>query len=94
MPYIKSTDREPFESAIQSLLSSLGETPQFEGKFNYIISRLIDGLCEKNRGYAQINRVVGVLECAKMEFYRRVAAGYEDVAKQNNGDVYTWQDTP
>jgi len=31
---------------------------------------------------------VGVLECAKMELYRRVAAPYEDKKKEENGDVY------
>lgn len=95
MPYIKSTDREPFEPGIQSLLNALGESPQFEGKLNYIISRLIDGLCDKNRGYAQINRIVGVLDCTKMEFYRRIAVRYEDQVRDTNGEVYTdWQETP
>jgi hypothetical protein len=89
MPYIKPSDREPFDTGIQSLLTALGESPHFEGNLNYIISKIIDGLCDKNRGYAQINRIVGVLECAKMEFYRRIATGYEDEKCDVNGDVYT-----
>ncbi len=32
--------------------------------------------------------VLGALECAKMEFYRRVAAPYEREAMAKNGDVY------
>jgi hypothetical protein len=31
---------------------------------------------------------MGALEGAKMEMYRRVAAGYEDKAILRNGDVY------
>jgi hypothetical protein len=37
--------------------------------------------------YFNLNRAVGVLECCKLEFYRRVAAPYEDTKIQQNGDV-------
>ena len=30
---------------------------------------------------------MGVLECCKLEFYRRVAAPYEDIKIEENGDV-------
>jgi hypothetical protein len=39
-------------------------------------------------GYAEINEVVGVLECCKLELYRRLAAPYEDTKIKENGDVY------
>lgn len=85
----------PFDQGINTLLQQLGDSPHFEGKLNYIISKLLDGLCDKNRGYAHINRVVGVLECVKLEFYRRIAASYEDQKIIENTDVYTdWQETP
>jgi len=32
---------------------------------------------------------VGVLECAKLELYRRIAAPYEDEKIVETGDVYT-----
>ena len=32
--------------------------------------------------------LIGVLECAKLELYRRVAAPYEDDKIDENGDVY------
>jgi hypothetical protein len=38
--------------------------------------------------YETLNAVIGVLECAKLEFYRRVAAPYEDTKIQQNGEVY------
>jgi len=38
--------------------------------------------------YANINEVIGVLECAKLELYRRIAVPYEDVKKEQSGDVY------
>jgi len=36
-----------------------------------------------------INAIIGALECAKLELYRRVAAPYEDDKIAENGDVYT-----
>jgi hypothetical protein len=38
--------------------------------------------------YQNINELIGVLECAKLELYRRVASPYEDEKIQSNGDVY------
>jgi len=57
------------------------------GELNYAITIL----CLKYAGqfnYAKINEVIGVLECAKLEFYRRLAAPYEDTKIKENGDVY------
>ena len=39
--------------------------------------------------YSVINEAVGAIESAKMEFYRRVAAPYEDKKAIANGEVYT-----
>lgn len=88
MPYIKSEHRQQFDHNIQELVTMLNNTQTFEGNLNYVISKIVDGLCATHQGYAHINRVVGVLECAKLEFYRRVAASYEDVKIQENGEVY------
>ena len=38
--------------------------------------------------YSKINALIGVLECAKLELYRRVAAPYENDKIDENGDVY------
>ena len=54
-----------------------------------MISSLIDEyLHEYGKNYTNINEVIGVLECAKLELYRRVAAPYEDEKIEQNGDVY------
>jgi len=57
------------------------------GEINYIITRLCDAMLEDVR-YSKINSLIGVLECAKLELYRRVAAPYEDDKIESNGDVY------
>jgi len=82
MPYIKPEDR----SAILVDEKNI-KTP---GDLNYFISTLVNWyINEKGKNYSTLNEVVGVLECAKLELYRRVAAPYEDTKIQENGDVYT-----
>ena len=60
------------------------------GRLNYVISSMIGAILKNDRllSYARINELIGVLECAKMELYRRVAAPYEDDKSRLNGDVY------
>ena len=87
MPYIKQEQREQLDSYIDSLLNNLPDE-QFAGNFNYIITRLADGLLQRQKNYARINEIIGTLECAKLELYRRVAGPYEDTKITENGDVY------
>ena len=57
---------------------------------NYLISAIIDQtLTRQGVRYQNLNAIIGALECAKLELYRRVAAPYEDVKITENGDVYT-----
>ncbi|SHJ63654.1 hypothetical protein SAMN02745181_2232 [Rubritalea squalenifaciens DSM 18772] len=81
MPYI-DTDRRPAIDA--------GDAPQNAGELNYAISKLVDAYLIQKGGlrYTHINEVVGVLECAKLEVYRRLAAPYEDSKIAESGDVY------
>lgn len=59
------------------------------GELNFVITRLAQDFIQKQgRDYNSINAVVGVLEAAKLEFYRRLAAPYEDEKIAHNGDVY------
>jgi hypothetical protein len=41
----------------------------------------------KRVSYTNINAVIGVLECVKLELYRRLAASYEDKKVVENGDI-------
>jgi len=81
MPYIKKEDRERLDN-----LESIPETP---GELNYVITMCINRyIGEHGLRYDIINDVVGALESAKLEFYRRIAAPYEDIKIIENGDVY------
>ncbi|SUZ60717.1 uncharacterized protein METZ01_LOCUS13571, partial [marine metagenome] len=80
VPYIVENAREQLDD---------GGLPNSAGELNYVISSIIDEyLSEYGKNYTNINEVIGVLECAKLELYRRVAAPYEDEKIDQNGDVY------
>lgn len=79
MPYVDKETRSEL----------LTRTPETPGELNYCITTLILAyLAGRPVGYDTINSVVGVLECAKLELYRRLAAPYEDAKIAANGDVY------
>lgn len=65
------------------------ETFSTPGDLNYHITRLLCRyVTEQGLSYRTLNDVVGALECAKQEFYRRVVIPYEDHKIIENGDVY------
>lgn len=83
MPYLKQEDRDRLDS---------GGTPQNGGELNYEITKILAKYIEEHElKYSNINDVMGAIEGAKLEFYRRVAGPYEDTKVLTNGDVYpTW----
>lgn len=87
MPYIKPEDRRPLDPLIKQLAEALPEQ-NFAGNLNYVISKLSARLLDEQLSYARLNEIIGALECAKLELYRRVAAPYEDGKIESNGDVY------
>ena len=85
MPYIKEVDKEKFEDALKSIIDNI-VTP---GEFNYVISMICKELLViEGESYSNYNDLIGILECAKLELYRRMVAPYEDKKIIENGDVY------
>lgn len=86
MPYIKQDRRIEFRRVGES-----GHNPETTtaGELNYEITlKLLKHLRVNGTSYQTINDIVGALEGAKLEFYRRVAVPYEDLKIKENGDVY------
>lgn len=83
MPYVKQEDRAELNS---------GRYPTTPGELNYSITKLVREylgyMFHQPPNYAAYNEVIGVLDSAKLEFYRRVVSPYEDEKKSENGDVY------
>ena len=82
MPHIKKLKRYNFIEPIKELNKCIDDV----GELNYVITRLCDEFTD--RKYRSYNDVIGVLECVKLEMYRRVVAPYEDEKREINGDVY------
>jgi hypothetical protein len=79
MPYIKQDDREALDNCIEQFrLMTVGE-------LNYTITNIL--MRQHPQTYADFNALIGVLECAKLELYRRACAPYEDKKILENGDV-------
>jgi hypothetical protein len=86
MPYIDAT-RRIYVNPLGGMNDQ--DPPQNAGELNYCITVLLTQyITVHGLRYQYINDVLGALEGAKQEFYRRVAALYEDKKIQENGDVY------
>lgn len=84
MPYISSVIREEMDGFL-----NLGAKPIEIGVVNYLITKIINHqIKHQHESYKTYNELIGVLECAKLELYRRVVSEYENKKASENGDVY------
>lgn len=93
MPYIPEYLRKDLNLTL--LAEAEEEKAHNAGQLNYQITMLCKGYIDRRHGaskkspsYWLLNEVIGVLECAKQEMYRRVVAKVEDEKIEENGDVY------
>lgn len=79
VPYIKDEDKRDL----------LGRVARKPGELNFLVTEIIaDYWYFGDKNYQAINDILGALEGAKLEFYRRIAGPYEDKKIQENGDIY------
>ena len=77
MPYIEQARRKEMKE-----MSNPGD-------LNYLITKLLLAyLKTKGESYQTYNDIIGALEGAKLEIYRRKIAQYENTKIDTNGDVY------
>ena len=88
MPYISQEARSRIKPHIEEFWKECSIIE--EGEMNYIITQLLEHYREGKGKYSFFNKIIGLLECIKLEYYRRVVAEYEDTKRQDNGDVYHW----
>ena len=87
MPYVNKESR--FSPLAEEIFNDLMSGVHSEGDLNYFITNmLIHYAKKKGVSYATFNSIIGALECAKLEFYRRAIAPYEEMKIKENGDVY------
>lgn len=99
MPYIKKDERLVYDDAISNIIKKIKTQVDINsesilpGHLNYIITRLLSDVHFKvndkkiNRNYSDYNSIIGMLECCKLEFYRKQVAPYEEKKIWDNGDV-------
>ena len=82
MPYINKKDRNKF-IGIDTFI------PDTVGELNYLFSMLcLNYLKKKGEKYQTYNDIIGALECAKLEIYRKKISKYENKKIKNNGDIF------
>ncbi|NBP04295.1 MAG: hypothetical protein EBU90_30245 [Proteobacteria bacterium] len=82
MPYIQPYNRPPFDDVISQLPPIM-----VAGNLNYIITKITQRFIEeRGENYEAYNSAIGALESAKLEYYRRKVAPYEDTKIEANGD--------
>jgi len=79
MPYIKPDRRKQLQNEVATTC----------GELNYMITDLLTTyLIVNEESYQTYNDMIGALEGAKLELYRRKIVPYEEKKKNENGDVY------
>jgi hypothetical protein len=85
MPYIKKEDRIDLDECINDLEMYINnEKP---GELCYVIYKVLNDLTKENKCFKTMSSLISEVECAKLEFYRRIVAPYEDKKIEENGDV-------
>lgn len=81
MPYIKKKRR--------GFSMCNGGDADNPGELNYFLTtHILSYLFRHGKSYTSYNEVIGVLECCKLELYRKMIAKYEDQKCKLNGEVY------
>lgn len=92
MPYIKQEQRNELDKLIDDFANKVKEmnakNPEQtrDGLLNYSFTRILNQVFSDAR-YHDFNEVIGMLECCKLEYYRKYAAPYEDIKENENGPV-------
>lgn len=88
MPYIKKDMREKIYPDLEKIIDNVRtfNEGQRDGVLNYIFTVMLEGSFDLEN-YLTYQRKVGILECCKLELYRRGVAPYEEEKKEENGDV-------
>ncbi len=85
MPYITQENRAEFEH-IEEMIQDF--PPTCAGDIQYMVAILIREYMRNNPyRYQTMNDVMGALNGANLEFYRRYVGPYEDECIGKNGDV-------
>jgi len=86
MPYLRDEDKDEV-NALRVGVAFYMPQDRSLGRLTYAIYRLAHNYLGPSAGFADYAEVLGCLEAAKLELYRRKVAPYEDTKITTNGDV-------
>ena len=89
MPYIKKSRRLEIDDIVDDLIDEIKTNPGgMHGDLNYVIARTVDGCLGKELSYKNLQDMIGMLECCKLEIIRKLVNSYEDSKEKSNGKVF------
>lgn len=84
MPYITQERRAAFDAHLEALAAEVAG----QGEMNYCIYKLATLVIDRiGESYDKLSMCSSAMEHAKLEWYRRRLAPYEDVKIKDNGDI-------
>lgn len=95
MPYIKQEFRDELDAVVDAFAAKVKEihdknpAQTRDGLLNYSLTRAFNQVFADAR-YHDFNELIGMLECCKLEYYRKYLADYEDLKESENGKVDTF----
>ena len=82
MPYILDSERKNYSPLI-------GDAYKHPGQLNFSISKLACYyISDLGESYKTYNDIIGALECAKQELYRKIVSKYEDKKEKESGTIW------
>lgn len=89
MPYIIPAWRKLIDPSIKDIVRELErfDGGTVDGVVNYAFTNILLNTYLPD-SYLDYERIIGLLECIKLEMYRKAVAPYEDQKAKENGDVY------
>ena len=91
MPYIERGDKLVYTGALAEIQDAFASVGAGDGDLNYMLTQVAIAWMMYHKppySYSLRGRVLLAFEAAKLEYYRRVMAPYEDEKREENGDVY------
>lgn len=92
MPYITDNYRRELDTEIDAFIKKINEihaknpAQTRDGLLNYSFTRILNFVYPKTK-YHDLNELIGMLECLKLEYYRKRVGPYEDLKETENGPV-------
>lgn len=87
MPYIARQRREGYQEIVDAFSRARIDT---SGELNYTLTMACEQYLRQHGGpnYRILDEIIGALECAKLEYYRRRVSPLEELKRSENGDVF------